>query len=299
MRAVWSFWTKPFLAHRHSLWASEQHHMMSWVLSVETARQHYPDTRLVTDDAGARLLVDQLGLNFAHVSTALNGLADCNPEWWTLGKLTSYAQQDEPFAHIDSDSYLWKRLPDRVEQAGVFALCPVPFAAGSFTDGLYRTEWVEQALMATADGWLPDEWLWFRHSGQPQRAAAGGLVGGNDVGFMQHYAKTALRMMMHPPNRRVLEQLDGKINHMVMFEEYVLAACAAYHAGHAKTLFKGLTMQHLFERMDESGDPACLTQTGYTHLVSDAKRNPLQAERLAQRVQRDYPEFYERCKAQA
>jgi hypothetical protein len=59
MKAVWSFWSKPFAAHRHAMWPSEKHHLCSWVLSVETARQHYPDTWLVTDNAGARMLMDQ------------------------------------------------------------------------------------------------------------------------------------------------------------------------------------------------------------------------------------------------
>jgi Family of unknown function (DUF6734) len=64
MKAVWSFWSKPFEAHRRFSWTSERYHLFAWVLSVETARRHYLDTWLITDDAGARLLVDRIPARF-------------------------------------------------------------------------------------------------------------------------------------------------------------------------------------------------------------------------------------------
>src|SRR5262249_42856235 len=112
-RAVWSYWSKPYEARRHEPWPSERHHLLSWVLSTMTARRHYGETTLCTDDAGARLLVDGIGLEFEHVSTALNALHVSNPDWWALGKLYAYRMQTEPFVHIDSDVFLWRPLsPD-------------------------------------------------------------------------------------------------------------------------------------------------------------------------------------------
>lgn len=69
MRAVWSLWTKPFREGRGRPWFSEKHHLLGWVLSVETASKHYSKTSLFTDDKGARMLVDSIGLEFDHVST--------------------------------------------------------------------------------------------------------------------------------------------------------------------------------------------------------------------------------------
>jgi hypothetical protein len=96
LKAVWSFWSKPFEAHRRHSWPSVRHHLFAWVLSVETARRHYPETCLVTDAAGARLLVDEIGLPFKHVSTELNTLDQYNPDWWALGKVYAYRMQTEP-----------------------------------------------------------------------------------------------------------------------------------------------------------------------------------------------------------
>jgi hypothetical protein len=40
MKAVWSFWTKPYFVDRCFTWHSEWHHWLAWGLSVYAARQH-------------------------------------------------------------------------------------------------------------------------------------------------------------------------------------------------------------------------------------------------------------------
>src|SRR3954471_15845202 len=103
MRAVWSFWTKPWREHAGHDWPSEKHHLLAWILSFETARSHYPQTTLVTDDAGAEMLVDGLGLPFESVSTELNSLVQYDAALWMAGKLCAYRAQTEPFVHLDTD----------------------------------------------------------------------------------------------------------------------------------------------------------------------------------------------------
>src|SRR5262249_3101899 len=43
--AIWSFWSEPFRQQR-SYWKSDRHHLLSWVLSLETARKHFHRTVL-------------------------------------------------------------------------------------------------------------------------------------------------------------------------------------------------------------------------------------------------------------
>src|SRR5450432_369119 len=124
MRAVWSFWSKPFFASNGRVWREPIHHLLAWGLSHRLARQHYPETVLITDNAGKRLLVDQLGLELTHVSTELERLQSVDPGWWALGKLVAYGLQDQPFVHLDTDVFLWKPLPPRLVSAPVFSQCP-------------------------------------------------------------------------------------------------------------------------------------------------------------------------------
>jgi hypothetical protein len=81
MRAVWSFWTAPFAAYQHRIWFSPRHHLLSWVLSVETARRHYAETVLVTDGPGADFLVGRLQLPFKEVMTSLDALDQKHVAW--------------------------------------------------------------------------------------------------------------------------------------------------------------------------------------------------------------------------
>ena len=127
MKAIWSLWTKPLRKNRKSIWISEKHHLLAWILSVETAKKHYSETALFTDSQGARILVEQLGLEFTQVSTELDALENCDPSFWALGKVYTYRAQTEPFIHIDSDVFLWKPLSSDINSAPLIAQNPECF----------------------------------------------------------------------------------------------------------------------------------------------------------------------------
>ena len=121
MRAVWSLWRLPCRSGSGSRWGHEKYDCLSWLLSVGVARRHFSSLALHADDDGARLLIDELGLAFDHLSLSLNSLHNADSEWWMQGKLLTYSQQQEPFVHIDSDVYLFNPLPARITSAPVLA----------------------------------------------------------------------------------------------------------------------------------------------------------------------------------
>lgn len=290
MKAVWSFWSKPFQAHHHWAWASEKHHLLAWVLSVETAKQHYPDTWLITDDAGARLLVDGIGLQFARVSTELNALDQLDPDWWGMGKIYAYRIQREPFVHIDNDVFLWKRLPARLEHAAVFAQCPEPFA--NFAH--YQPEQLEQSLRQGHECWLPAEWHWYRHN-RNRRGVCCGILGGNHVALINQYADASFRLVSDPHNQKALQALPNKYMHMLTVEQYMLVAFVEYRKARATLPSSNIDIECLFGSMADAWNPRYAVQTGFTHLAGGAKMNPRFTERLENRVRQDYPKLYERC----
>lgn len=285
MNAVWSFWTKPFAAGRAPSWYNELHHWLAWGLSVYSARQHYLETWLVTDDAGARILIDELQLPFTHVSTALNVIARENPDWWALGKIEAYRRQEAPFVHIDTDVFLWKRLAIRLEQADVFAQHP---------ESCYRPEELECALGWPRRGWLPREWLWYRRGASP-RAECCGIFGGRRVDFIQHYADTAKRLMADRRNRAALRIQHGKTGQMWLLEQYLLSACLDYHRERKRSPFCGIEIRYLFENWEDASRPERATEAGFTHLAGGAKCSLRVARDLERRVRHDLPEHYERC----
>ena len=291
MRAVWSLWTKPLRAGRRQGWATLRHQLLGWILSVETARQHYPHTTLVTDDEGAEMLVAGLGLHFEQVSTALNRLDGHDPEWWAFGKLVAHTLQTEPFVHLDNDVFLWQRLPAGVEAADVCAQNPEVFDYGC---SYYRPEQFEFAIQRVG-GWLPAEMESYMPVGGVQWAVCCGLVGGNRVDFLRYYANLAIRLIEHPRNRPAWLLLDDKIGDNIIFEQYLLAACLQHHQKTPASPFRQVDIRYLFASQEEAASKA--VATGYTHLIGDAKQNPVVLERLEARVRQEYPLHYARCLA--
>jgi hypothetical protein len=293
MRAVWSFSTRPFRSYYKDLWASEKHHLLAWVLSVETARRHYPDTALVTDSNGARLLVDGLGLPFASVSTALDALPELRQEWFNLGKLYAYRSQTAPFVHIDSDVFLWRRLPPWIEKARVFGQNPerVSVDGASF----YRPEACTEAIRSSG-GWLAEEWSWYLASGGDE-AVNCGVVGGRDVGFIAHYADLAIQTIEHPRNQAAWSLLEANVADGCLVEQFLLSACLAYHRGRTASPFCDVRVRYLFRSFPGALDERRAARLGFTHLINGAKKNPTLMERLENRVRQEHPRFYERCLA--
>jgi len=292
MRAVWSFWSKPFHAHHHRVWLRESHHLLAWVLSVETAKRHYPKTTLVTDREGARLLVDQLGLEFTTVSTALAALKDGDPHWWVLGKLCAYRAQTEPFVHLDNDVFLWKRLPEAVERAPVFAQNPEWFPLTG--DSAYRAAFYDAVIRSVA-GWTPEEWRWYTTRGNNQ-AVCCGILGGTAVEFLAYYADLAIRMIEHPKNRAAWTAIGNTVSDNILLEQYFLAACLAFHLRQtASSPYCNIKARYLFESSDHAFDETAAAGLGYTHLIGAAKSNPSLLARLDARVKCEYPEYHERC----
>jgi hypothetical protein len=292
LKVVWSHWSKPSARGGIQRWLTEKHHLLSWILSFEQARQHYAETCLVTDDAGARLLVDELGLAFEHVSTELNALDGHNPDWWALGKLYAYRLQERPFVHIDNDVFLWKALPESLARADVIAQSPEPF--NSFC---YRPEKVEHALRHLAQSWLPEEWVWYRRAGVAQRGDCCGIFGGTRNDFIRYYSDLAIRFVSDPANQQGWARLADKFGNMVLLEQYLLTACIEYHHACETSPFAGISIQHLFESCADIYNPERVIEAGYTHLLGDAKKNSIVADRLEERVRHDYPTQYERCLA--
>jgi len=283
MRAVWSFWTMPYRARRGFSWERDHTHLLSWILSVGLAREHFDSIALHTDNAGAALLVDRLGLDFDHVSTSLNQLNGHDPDWWMQGKLHTYAEQQEPFVHLDCDVYLFKPLPERLMTAAVLAQNPEEVSPRA---PWYDVEACELAIRAHGDGHIPPEWTWYRTFVPDQKAACCGIFGGHCLDFIRAYATTALAILDSPGNRHAFDWTKNKREYNPFFEQYMLAACASYHKIGIEFLFDSWA-----HALAAAGD------SGFTHLMADAKRNPKVAARLEQRVAQGWPQAVERCQS--
>ncbi|HXP90588.1 MAG TPA: DUF6734 family protein, partial [Fibrobacteria bacterium] len=289
MRAVWSFWSKPFHAFKGRIWHEPKHHLFAWGLSLRLARKHFERTQLVTDSAGKALLVDDLGLEFDEVSIELDSLQDADPGWWALGKLAAYALQTEPFLHLDTDVFLWKAPPPWLLSAPVFAQCPERHSRQHAWCGPREVE----DLFSRHGLSLPVEWEWSSSRESTWfREDNCGIVGGNRVDFLGHWARTGIILATDPANQAAWKDLPEKSGFNMLIEQYLLAACLDYHRIDPESPYKGIDIRYLFPTWGEAFDPEAAARVGYTHLLGDAKTNPVVASRLEDRIARMDPGFH-------
>ncbi len=303
MRAVWSFWSRPVRAGTGPGWREPVHHLLAWGLSVRLASAHYPDTMLVTDTPGRSLLVDELGLSFSEVSTALDDLADADPRLWILGKLVAYGRQDRAFVHLDTDVFLWRPLPAALVAAPVFAQHPeeVPAARPG------GPAVVEDAFRSCGLA-LPPEWRWYRSHpagggpgtpGSTYREPNCGILGGTRPALIRHFAGLALDLALDPRYAPAWSAMpfDGAVN--MTLEQFALAACVDYHRFAPASPHRGSYLRYLFPSSSEAFSPAAARRAGYTHLLGPAKHHPETTARLAERMRREDPDFHARCESVA
>jgi hypothetical protein len=291
MRAVWSFWSKPYFACKGRIWREPHHHLLAWGLSLRLARQHYPETALVTDDVGAELLVERLGLSFTHVSTELERLAQVDIGWWALGKLLAYSLQDQPFVHLDTDVFLWRPLPASLAAAPVFAQCPEQHSL----DQGCSPRAIEDAFRKHGVT-LPKEWEWVRsQGGNGFREENCGILGGTRVDFIRYYARLALDLALDPTHAAAWAELPDKSPYNMMLEQFLLAACVQYHRCDPASPFRGIGIKHLFPSLAAAFDPNAAARMGFTHLMGDIKCNEFVTRRLERRTQNEDKHFYQRC----
>jgi hypothetical protein len=288
MRSVWSFWSPPYLAQTGRNWTTPLHHLLAWGISLSAAARHYRDTVLITDRYGKKLLIDELGLPFANVSTELERVHDADPAWWALGKLIAYGMQDGPFVHIDTDVFLWKALPTELETAPVFAQCPEFYPR--FSHDATRIE----ASFSAGNTELPAEWQWAvsRDDGFIKEANCG-IFGGARTDFIRYYAQLATDLILRPEYAEAWSRCGMKSNMTV--EQFLLPACADFHRFHPTSPYRGVTVKHLFSCQGDAFNPGQASRAGYTHLLGESKLSPGVGKRLEERVKRDDPAYFRRC----
>jgi hypothetical protein len=285
-RAVWSFWSAPYTMHYKRTWASDEFHRLSWVLSFQTASAHFPRTALVTDTAGAHLLVDELGLTFDEVDTCLDAIPEARNQLWALGKLYAYRQQREPFVHLDSDVYLWKPLSERLLTADVLVQNP-EYAPPTDQTYYHPSSFIRRVQQA--NGWLPPELSAYLLAGGAT-AFCTGIFGGTATDLIAEYADRAIAILEHPANEPVWQ--SGSSGDMVLVEQYYLAAFCFDCTGRLRYRPR---VEYLFDSQEESFSELAASQAGFTHLIAGAKSRQDLHELVRSRVRSAYPEEFARC----
>lgn len=282
MKAIQTFWTCKRSLLEHSFWwLNPQCHLMSWALSCLSLRENYDEVILYTDTNGYKVFGELLALPYTDIVVQYDNL-HCPEPHWAYAKLKTYSIQKEPFIHIDGDVILPHRLNDSIESAGLIA-------QNKEISGQHYRGMMDEILQRKLR--LPD-FLKAAIERESIPSYNAGVLGGNDLDFIQEYCHTAFRIiednhLNEPGNPNI------NINHNVFLEQVLFAALAEKLDKPVSTV-----IDHSIRDDGYTYAEFCnlykYDHISLLHFIGGHKRRPQTCDLFAKTLLNRYPEYYRR-----
>lgn len=276
--AVWSYW-EDNRKKTNGGFRTKKELATCLALSLEEAKKQFKKTILITNDHGKATLIDRYKLPFDEVLLSMNQFDNnLDPDLWAYVKIYAYklmADRNEPFVHIDNDVIIWDKIKQPVIEAPLFFQNRETLAAHTGYKLLLaeakKFPDVRQDVLAVA----------------PEYALNCGVVGANDLNFIQEWHTMAHEFIFSPRNKEAwanqTPQITGHIKHSFnhMFEQYFVSALAVKRGIHTQVAtLLGLNFWH-----------DAKYNFRYTHLWGEEKRRPEIVEKVRNRLYKDYPQY--------
>lgn len=269
-RIVYSYWTAPSGDGKNiTNWCNTRSALMSSVLSVMESKKNFKEVVLVTDKLGFDLLVSKLNLPFTETSLSLENIDNKYRDFWSLGKVVAYAEQQKPFVHLDFDGIIFKPLPDQLLNAGTFAQHKEIGCA-------FRNSYSTQIEYLKANDFkLPADF------GKLENASCLGIIGFNNMDFLKLYCERALDLVYSNSEKWNALSSQDKWGYCVVFEQYMYDCIAKE---------MNVPISYLTNKTSEEDINPELTELGYTHIWG-YKKNPTIEQMLEHKLSQLYPEY--------
>jgi len=264
-------------------WAAPEFHLMGWALSCLQLHKLYGNISLFANSPATHLLIDTLQLPYSRVNLSHDKFDPIHPDLWTLTKIHTHLQQEQPFLHIDGDIFLFEL----------------------FDPDLLKGEVIAQNVeLATDYYYIPSQKELMQHftffppcvkkdleSGTPVYAANTGIVGGNNISFLNEYATVAFEYVQK--NADKFQYVNMK-RFNVFYEQHLYYVLAKE---------KGIQVDFLIKDIveDSGHDYVCLGDfhdvpfnRSYLHLLGNLKKDEFTCMQMAAKLRELYPDYYER-----
>lgn len=280
MRIVQTLWSAKEDLLRNSFgWLEPQHHLMSWALSCLSLRENYDEVVLYTDSNGYKVLIEQLKLPYTDVIIQYDDLA-CPRHQWAYSKILTYSLQKKPFLHIDSDVYLPQKLDSKVEQGGIVAQNR-EIGTAYYREMLDRIQ-LENVIFA--------EFLRKEIRKKSLSAYNAGVLGGNDLEFIQEYCHAAFNYI---GSNQLLNSHKNHSCHNILFEQILFYALAAENNKEVTTVLEREINDNGYSYHDFCNF-YFFENSSLMHIIGEHKRNQRTCDLLGRTLLEKYPEHYQR-----
>lgn len=262
-------------------WINSQSHLMSWALSCLTLKENYEEIILYTDSPGYRVLSEQLQLPYSEIVIQYDNL-HCPEIYWAYSKLRTYSLQSKPFIHIDGDVFLFQKLSQSIESSGL--ITQNREVGSSYYKGMMNA--------IVRRGIIMPEFLREEISKDSISSFNAGVLGGNDLKFIQCYCQTAFDFI----NENQLfkrDNLYADVNINILFEQILFYTLSRKCQKNVSTVLRESITDNGYTYEDFC-DFNSYNKRKLMHIIGGHKRNPNVSRLLSLTLKDRYPEYFER-----
>ena len=281
MKIIQTFWSQnnPSIDISHKGgWLCNKANLACWTLSCLNAKAKYGHIELYTDSTGYELLINKLKLPYDKVHIVFDdGLIKHIPkELWAIAKLYTYTLQTEPFIHIDGDFIFWKKID--IDKNIVFQNREIELP---FYEEFYH--YLNQNIGSYTDS----KFLDCVRSPYLGKACNLGIVGGNDIRFINRYANEVLDFVKK--NLRTLKEFvpDAKSANCYLEQYYFY-----YFLYNEKVECSTIHIDLLSEQMKGRFYDLPSEENTFNHFLGFAKKSEIVVDFVINRLHKYYPEYY-------
>lgn len=279
VQTSWSGNQSSLLKFNYS-WLAPEYHLMAWCLSCLQLRKYYDDVVLHTDSITAKILIDALKLPYTDFFCDLDKFKEYPVNLFSVAKIDTYSKQRTPFLHIDGDVFIWKPFDEKFLSGDLIAQ---NLEVGTVLYNRMISE-LEQKLIYFSEE-IEEE----KSKSDKIYAYNAGIFGGNDLDFFERYTSEAKKMIVN--NHSILPKVNLSIFN-VYCEQYLFYCIKKKMNRKVEVLFNDLFNDDGYNALGGMIDVPFDKQ--YIHLVGQLKKSKGVCSGVAERLRRDYPEYYYR-----
>jgi hypothetical protein len=277
MKIIQSHWSKPSTINSPSRafggWLTPRFHKISLALSCLQLKRFYQKIELYTDDTGLKLLHQELELPYSNIHV-FDKIDNYNPGLFSLSKILSILQQNEPFIHVDGDVFIWEEFPEWLVNSSLIVqskqIGPNPykiFFENAVSILPYFPTYLKQFNTNTIE------------------FVNNGILGGKNVNFLHRYANEVLNFISL--NDSQLCNIDLNLFN-AMSEEVLLTEFSLSQNVEISEYIPTMN-QDFFSITDFDGIGKA---TNYIHLIGTHKQYLANCMRMEQRLQVEHKDYY-------
>lgn len=261
-------------------WVNPAYHLMSWALSCLQLKKFYSKLTLYANEEAVNVLIDDLKLPYDVICTSHNNLELQHPQLWALPKIYTYSLQSEPYLHVDGDVYIFQPFGNELMNNEVIVQ-NMEIATEYYTS--------TQRVLMKCFSYFPNVIRSDFWSDKPIQAVNAGILGGNNLSFLNEYANMSLEYVER--NKQHFNQINvDKFN--VFFEQHLFYALAKEREIKIGTLFRNVFTDRGYKYIGNLHETPSMRS--YIHLLGHFKRDEFTCIQMATKLRQLYPEYFYR-----